>query len=103
VPAPAIFTAINPYARLQLTPPGIEDEIHEIHEIRGQQLWTTGIRKKVSLYSPAYWQALKALEPMIDSISHELIDRIEDRGEGKFLSEFGLLLPLTVIASQTGH
>jgi len=40
---------------------------------------------------------------MIDSISHELIDRIEDKGECKFPSEFGLPLPLTVIASQTGH
>ncbi|MBT4381055.1 MAG: hypothetical protein HOD26_19850 [Gammaproteobacteria bacterium] len=59
--------------------------------------------KRCSLYSPAYWQALKALEPMIDSISHELIDRIEDKGECKFPSEFGLPLPLTVIASQTGH
>ena len=46
--------------------------------------------------------ALNALEPMINSISHELIDRIEDRGECEFLSEFGVPLPLTVIASQIG-
>ena len=46
--------------------------------------------------------ALNALEPMIDSISHELIDRIEDKGECEFLSEFGVPLPLTVIASQIG-
>jgi cytochrome P450 len=46
--------------------------------------------------------ALKALEPMIDSISRELIDRFADRGECEFLNEFGVPLPLTVIASQIG-
>ena len=46
--------------------------------------------------------ALNALEPMINSIAQELIDRIEDRGECEFLSAFGVPLPLTVIASQIG-
>jgi len=46
--------------------------------------------------------ALNALEPMINSIAQELIDRVEDRGECEFLSAFGVPLPLTVIASQIG-
>tara|TARA_B110000914_G_scaffold193526_1_gene181158 strand:- start:1142 stop:2416 length:1275 start_codon:yes stop_codon:yes gene_type:complete len=46
--------------------------------------------------------ALNALEPMMESISHELIDRFGASGKCEFLSEFGVPLPLTVIASQIG-
>ncbi len=52
-----------------------------------------------SAFAPS---ALKALEPMISSISNDLIDRFQDRGECEFLNEFGVPLPLTVIASQIG-
>ena len=52
-----------------------------------------------SAFAPS---ALKALEPMITAISHELIDRFEARGTCEFLNEFGVPLPLTVIASQIG-
>lgn len=50
-------------------------------------------------FSPA---SLRALEPFIEATAHELIDRFVDRGECEFLSEFGIPLPLTVIASQIG-
>ena len=46
--------------------------------------------------------ALNALSPMMESISHDLIDRFGKKGECEFLSEFGIPLPLTVIASQIG-
>jgi cytochrome P450 len=46
--------------------------------------------------------ALNALSPMIESISHELIDQFREKGKCEFLSEFGVPLPLTVIASQIG-
>lgn len=46
--------------------------------------------------------ALNALSPMIESISHELIDHFGEKSECEFLSEFGVPLPLTVIASQIG-
>jgi cytochrome P450 len=46
--------------------------------------------------------ALNALSPMMESISHDLIDRFGEKGECEFLSEFGIPLPLTVIASQIG-
>ena len=52
-----------------------------------------------SAFAPS---ALKALEPMIESISNELVDRMQDKGECEFLNEFGVPLPLTVIASQIG-
>ncbi len=50
-------------------------------------------------FSPA---ALKALEPLIDRTSNTLIDRFIDKGRCEFLSEFGVPLPLTIIASQIG-
>ena len=52
-----------------------------------------------SAFSPAN---LKKLEPYIEAVSHELIDGFIDRGECEFLSEFGVPLPLTIIASQIG-
>ena len=50
-------------------------------------------------FSPA---SLKALEPFIERTSVDLIERFADRGHCEFLSEFGVPLPLTVIASQIG-
>ncbi len=52
-----------------------------------------------SAFAPS---ALKALEPMITSISNELVDRFEADGKCEFLNDFGVPLPLTVIASQIG-
>ena len=45
---------------------------------------------------------LKALEPYIEKLSEDLIDRFIDRGECEFLSEFGVPLPLRVIVNQLG-
>ncbi|MEQ8859186.1 MAG: cytochrome P450 [Pseudomonadales bacterium] len=50
-------------------------------------------------FSPAN---LKKLEPYIEQTSHDLIDRFADRRHCEFLNEFGVPLPLTVIASQIG-
>jgi len=50
-------------------------------------------------FSPAN---LKALEPLIERTSNALIDRFIDKGHCEFLSEFGVPLPLTIIASQIG-
>jgi len=50
-------------------------------------------------FSPAN---LKALEPLIERTSNTLIDRFIDKGRCEFLSEFGVPLPLTIIASQIG-
>ena len=50
-------------------------------------------------FSPAN---LKKLEPYIEQVSNELIDQFADRGECEFLNEFGVPLPLTIIASQIG-
>ena len=50
-------------------------------------------------FSPA---SLKSLEPFMERTSHELIDAFIDRGECEFRSEFGVGLPLRVIASQIG-
>jgi len=50
-------------------------------------------------FSPS---SLKALEPFIVKTSHALIDAFIERGRCEFLSEFGVPLPLTVIASQLG-
>ncbi len=50
-------------------------------------------------FSPAN---LKKLEPYIEQVSNELIDRFADRGECEFLNDFGVPLPLTIIASQIG-
>jgi cytochrome P450 len=45
---------------------------------------------------------LKRLEPVIERISNELIDRFIDAGECEFLTAFGIPLPLTIIAGQLG-
>ena len=50
-------------------------------------------------FSPS---ALKALEPFIEQTSNALIDAFIDRGTCEFLNDFGVPLPLTVIASQIG-
>ena len=50
-------------------------------------------------FSPAN---LKRLEPVIERLSNELIDRFIDAGECEFLSAFGIPLPLTIIAGQLG-
>jgi cytochrome P450 len=50
-------------------------------------------------FSPAN---LKLLEPFINRTSHDLINRFAARGHCEFLAEFGVPLPLTVIASQIG-
>lgn len=50
-------------------------------------------------FSPS---SLKALEPFIESLANELIDKFADKGQCEFLSEFGIPLPLRVIISQMG-
>ena len=50
-------------------------------------------------FSPAN---LKALEPYIEQISNELIDDFAAAGQCEFLNDFGVPLPLKVIASQIG-
>ncbi|NIP13359.1 MAG: cytochrome P450 [Pseudomonadales bacterium] len=47
-------------------------------------------------------RSLKALEPFIEQTSNELIDAFIDEGRCEFLAEFGVQLPLRVIASQIG-
>lgn len=50
-------------------------------------------------FSPA---SLKALEPFINSTSHALIDSFAETGRCEFMNDFGVPLPLSVIASQLG-
>jgi cytochrome P450 len=50
-------------------------------------------------FSPS---SLRALEPFIEQTSHELIDKFAEQGHCEFLNEFGVPLPLRVIASQIG-
>lgn len=45
---------------------------------------------------------LKALEPFIEQTANDLIDRFIEAGRCEFLEDFGIPLPLTVIASQIG-
>lgn len=45
---------------------------------------------------------LKKIEPYITQVSHELVDNFAERGQCEFLDEFGVPLPLTIIASQIG-
>jgi cytochrome P450 len=52
-----------------------------------------------SAFGPAN---LKKLEPYITEISNQLINNFQDKGECEFLSEFGVPLPLNIIASQIG-
>ena len=46
--------------------------------------------------------SLRALEPFIERTSNELIDVFASKGQCEFLNEFGIPLPLRVIASQIG-
>jgi len=50
-------------------------------------------------FSPAN---LKRLEPVIEQLSNDLIDKFIDRGQCEFLTAFGIPLPLTIIANQLG-
>ncbi len=50
-------------------------------------------------FSPAN---LKALEPFIEQLSNQFIDAFIDHGQCEFLGDFGIPLPLTIIASQLG-
>jgi cytochrome P450 len=50
-------------------------------------------------FSPAN---LRRLEPVIERLSNDLIDRFIDAGKCEFLSAFGIPLPLTIIAGQLG-
>lgn len=50
-------------------------------------------------FSPS---SLKALEPYIEQLSNELIDTFVDEGKCEFMAQFGVPLPLRVIASQLG-
>jgi len=50
-------------------------------------------------FSPAN---LKRLEPVIERLANDLIDRFIDAGQCEFLSAFGIPLPLTIIAGQLG-
>lgn len=45
---------------------------------------------------------LKRLEPVIERLANDLIDRFIDAGQCEFLSAFGVPLPLTIIAGQLG-
>jgi cytochrome P450 len=45
---------------------------------------------------------LKRLEPVIERLANDLIDRFVDDGQCEFLSAFGVPLPLTIIAGQLG-
>ncbi|MGH0029020.1 MAG: cytochrome P450 [Myxococcota bacterium] len=45
---------------------------------------------------------VNALEPGIEKLAHELVDAFAPKGECEILSEFAVLLPLTVIADQLG-
>lgn len=45
---------------------------------------------------------VKALEPRIYEVAHQLIDAFADRGDVELVKEFGVLLPLTIIAECLG-
>ena len=45
---------------------------------------------------------IRAIEPFMEETSHALIDRFVGAGECEFLNDFGIPLPLRVIASQIG-
>ncbi|MEM7078347.1 MAG: cytochrome P450 [Pseudomonadota bacterium] len=47
-------------------------------------------------------RSLKALEPFIEATANRLIDRMIERGSCEFLEDFGVPLPLSVIANQLG-
>lgn len=52
-----------------------------------------------SAFGPAN---LRKLEPYINAVSHKLIDAFSDQGHCEFLHQFGVPLPLNIIASQIG-
>lgn len=45
---------------------------------------------------------VKALEPRIREVAHQLVDAFVDRGEAEIVHEYGVLLPLTIIAECLG-
>ena len=45
---------------------------------------------------------LRAIEPRIESLAHDLIDEFADAGECEFVSQFAVPLPLIVIVEQMG-
>jgi cytochrome P450 len=45
---------------------------------------------------------LKRLEPVIERLANDLIERFVDQGHCEFLTAFGIPLPLTIIAGQLG-
>lgn len=45
---------------------------------------------------------IRAIEPFMEETSHALIDRFVEAGRCEFLGDFGIPLPLRVIASQIG-
>ena len=60
-------------------------------------------RKYRSLVDPLFLgQHLKAAQPMIEGIVHELIDGIQGRGEVEFIEAFAVPLPVTVIGRILG-
>ena len=56
-----------------------------------------------TLFNHAYRpNRIRTLEPLIDSFSHELIDKIVESGHCDFVRDFAVPLPLMVIAVQVG-
>ncbi len=45
---------------------------------------------------------LRGMEPMIEEVTRELIQKIVDKGESEFVSEFAVGLPMTIIAVALG-
>ena len=45
---------------------------------------------------------LRGMEPMIEEVTSELIQKIVDKGESEFVSEFAVGLPMTIIAVALG-
>jgi cytochrome P450 len=61
-------------------------------------------RRNRALVSPAFRQRLMPglIEPLLDPVAHELIDRFEDRGEADLVAEFTTRYPFTVITRLLG-
>ena len=45
---------------------------------------------------------VRALEPRITEVAHQLVDDFADRGHAELVAEYGVLLPLTIIAECLG-
>lgn len=45
---------------------------------------------------------IKALDPFIESVSHDLVDRFVDKGECEIVAQYSVPLPLIAICSQVG-